>query len=71
MLVGGKERREWPLETGLSGASREELRRLVELYLSLAEAAEARSKLAKRRMEASTHHSHTPPTYFSGEDGSS
>jgi hypothetical protein len=42
------------LEKGLSGASREELRRLVEPYLNSVEATEARSQLAKRRLEAST-----------------
>ena len=39
---------------GTSRASVEELRRLVEPYLNSVEATEARSQLAKRRMEAST-----------------
>jgi hypothetical protein len=48
VLLGGKERQEWPLEIlekGLSQAAREELRRLVERYLNSVEGMQARSKL--------------------------
>lgn len=47
-------RRHYP---GLKGGTR----RLVELYLHSVEATEARSKLAKRTMEASTQHLFAKP----------